>query len=68
MNGADRSFCAQVYNNLNHVSRKVALNYNHMRGPHSFKVGDIFKYRLKPVSSDLSEDDAEMVEIPGHCQ
>jgi hypothetical protein len=50
INGADRSFWAQVYNKLKHASRKVALHYNRGCGPRSFKVGDIVIYRLKPVS------------------
>jgi hypothetical protein len=61
VNGADRSFLAQVYNSLKHASRKVALNYNRGRGPRSFKAGDIVRYRLKPVSSKAREVSAKMM-------
>jgi hypothetical protein len=61
VNGTDHSFWAQVYNNLKHASRKVALNYNRGHGPHSFKVRDIVRYRLKPVSSKAREVSAKMM-------
>jgi hypothetical protein len=61
VNGTDRSFWAQVYNNLKHASRKVALNYYRGRGPHAFKVGDIVRCRLKPVSWKAREVSTKMM-------
>jgi len=61
VNGSDSSFWAQVYDNLKHASRKVALRYNRGRGPHSFKVGGMVRYRLKPVSSKAREVSAKMM-------
>ena len=57
----DRSFWSSVYEKLKQANNRVARRYNRGRIANNFRVGDLVRYRLHPISSKVRGVSAKLM-------
>ena len=57
----DRNFWSAVYGKLKEANRRVARPYNQGCTVNNFRVGDMVRYRLNPISSKAREISAKLM-------
>ena len=61
VNSIDRSFWSSAYEKLKQANKRVARRYNQGRIANKFRVGDVVRYRLHPISSKVRGVSAKLM-------